>query len=77
MLDEPDVDDASQGAVETPLRCDFCGQQARRVRRVALDGLYDRLQQPHHVQYACEACSAVKERQRLDAVRVDPERRFP
>ncbi len=67
MLDEPVAEDASQGAVESPLRCDFCGQQAPRVRRVALDGQYDRLQKPHDVQYACETCSAVKERERLDA----------
>ena len=66
MRDEPVAEDASQGAAERPLRCDFCGQQAPRVRRVALDGQYDRLQKPHDVQYACETCSAVKERERLD-----------
>lgn len=45
--------------------CDFCGEQAPRVRRVALDRGYDRLQKPHPVRYACEACSAEKERERL------------
>jgi hypothetical protein len=67
MLDEPIAEDASEGAVEKPLRCDFCGQAAPRVRRVALDGVYDRLQKPHHAQYACAACSDTKERERLDA----------
>lgn len=55
-----------EGAADTPLRCDFCGQEAPRVRRVALDGQYDRLQQPHRVQYACDACSEAKERERLE-----------
>lgn len=47
------------------LRCDFCGSPAARVRRVALDRDYDRLQQPHRVRYACPTCSAEKERSRL------------
>lgn len=45
--------------------CDFCGQAVAHVRRIALDGDYDRLQTPHRVQYACDACSAAKERERL------------
>jgi hypothetical protein len=59
---------SSAGAAEaeaTELCCDFCGELVPRVRRIALDGEYDRLQRPHHVQYACEACSAEKERERL------------
>jgi hypothetical protein len=66
MVDEPVAQDTPQGKAEAPLHCDFCGQQAARVRRVALDGQYDRLQRPHQVQYACDACSEAKERERLD-----------
>jgi hypothetical protein len=47
------------------LRCDFCGEVVTRVRRVALDRGYDRLQTPHRAQYACERCSEDKERRRL------------
>lgn len=50
-------------------RCDFCGQQAPRVRRIALDGEYERLRTPHQVQYACSDCSARKERERAEAGR--------
>ena len=50
---------------EAPLRCDFCGAEVPRVRRVALDRDYDRLQQPHAVRYACPECSQRKERERL------------
>lgn len=47
------------------LCCDFCGDRVMRVRRVALDGDYERLQTRHAVRYACESCSEEKERQRL------------
>ena len=47
-----------------PLHCDFCGEPAPRVRRVALDVDYERLQTPHRVQYACPRCSTEKERRR-------------
>ncbi len=47
------------------LVCDFCGQEVPRVRRVALDEDYDRLQMPHRVQYGCDRCSRKKEDQRL------------
>jgi hypothetical protein len=47
------------------LVCDFCGQEVPRVRRVALDEDYDRLQTPHPVQFACDLCSRKKEEQRL------------
>ncbi len=47
------------------LHCDFCGDLVMRVRRVVLDGDYERLQTRHAVRYACESCSDQKERQRL------------
>ena len=46
------------------LRCDFCGEPAARVRRVALDRDYERLQTPHQERYACSRCSEEKERAR-------------
>ena len=46
------------------LRCDFCGERVDAVRRVALDGDYDRLLTPHRELYACPDCSAKKERAR-------------
>ncbi len=52
-------------AEEQVMRCDFCGEEARSVRRIALDGEYDRLRKPHEVRYACSDCSERKERQRL------------
>jgi hypothetical protein len=51
------------------LRCGFCGAQVSRVRRVALDGDYDRLQTPHEVRYACPECSQRKELERLGLAR--------
>jgi len=41
--------------------CDFCGRNASRVQRVALDRDYDRLGVRHPVRYACEPCSQSKE----------------
>ena len=58
------VDEGLEGGPEY-FECDFCGESVLRVRRIALDGDYDRLQKPHPVRYACEACSAEKERERL------------
>ena len=46
-------------------RCDFCGDSSTSVRRVALDGEYERLRTPHAVMYSCGACFEKKERQRL------------
>lgn len=46
-------------------RCDFCGETVSSVRRVALDGSYERLRTPHKVQYACPACSEKKEQERI------------
>jgi hypothetical protein len=51
------------------LRCDFCGEQVPRVRRIALDRNYERLQTQHQVQYACSRCSEDKERRRLGLLR--------
>ncbi len=48
--------------------CDFCGETVPRVRRIALDRDYDRLQKPHPVQFGCDRCSEEKERRRLDPV---------
>jgi hypothetical protein len=52
-------------ALAQTLRCDFCGETAVRVRRIALDQGYERLQTPHRARYACERCSQQKERRRL------------
>ena len=51
------------------LCCDFCGEQVPRVRRIALDRNYERLQTRHQVQYACSRCSELKERRRLGLLR--------
>jgi ribosomal protein L37AE/L43A len=64
-MGETKADRGAESAPEAPLRCDFCGAEVPRVRRVALDGDYDRLQQPHAVRYACPECSQRKERERL------------
>jgi len=58
----PDSRKSDPGA---PLRCDFCGEPAPVVRRVALDRGYERLQTPHPVRYACSRCSDEKEQRRL------------
>ena len=49
-------------------KCDFCGREVGRVRRVALDRDYDRLSQRHAVRYACDACSRRKEAERRGSV---------
>ena len=46
------------------IRCDFCGECAPSVRRVALDRDYERLLTPHKERYACRKCSAAKEAER-------------
>jgi hypothetical protein len=51
------------------IRCDFCGELAPSVRRVALDRDYERLQTPHKERYACPKCSAAKEAERRGAAR--------
>jgi uncharacterized protein with PIN domain len=54
-----------ENAAHKGMRCDFCGDTVSRVRRVAIDGEYERLQTRHQVRYACESCSEEKERDRL------------
>jgi len=44
--------------------CDFCGERVPSVRRVAMDGDYERLLTPHRERYACPTCSARKEQER-------------
>lgn len=65
-MSEPEGSDGDGEASPEPdvLVCDFCGATVERVRRIALDRDYDRLQTPHRVRYACDACSEEKERQR-------------
>ncbi len=60
------IDTGSEGGLgaQSGMRCDFCGEVVPRVRRVALDEGYDRLQVRHAERYACTACSEKKERQR-------------
>lgn len=55
---------AEPSAPSELLKCDFCGEPSSRVRRVALDRDYDRLQTPHKELYACARCSEEKERSR-------------
>ena len=62
-MSKPDPHEAHAPAAEA-LRCDFCGEPAPRVRRVALDRDYERLQTPHQERYACQRCSEEKERAR-------------
>ena len=63
----PEAPDSNpeQGDPGTPLVCDFCGEPAPLVRRVALDRGYERLQTLHSVRYACSRCSEEKEQRRL------------
>ncbi len=46
------------------LRCDFCGKETKRVKRVAIDKNYDRLSIKHNIKYACEECSQLKDKKR-------------
>ena len=64
MADPKQAAGEGEEAQET-LTCDFCGEPVSRVRRVALDRGYERLQTPHAVRYACERCSRDKEARRL------------
>jgi hypothetical protein len=62
---EPKTDDTSPLAAEDAgIRCDFCGEYAPSVRRIALDRDYERLLTPHKERFACHACSAAKEAER-------------
>ena len=58
------MSERSDGDPQERFRCDFCGAEVPRVRRIALDRDYERLQTPHRVQYACPECSDRKERER-------------
>ena len=58
------MSERTETGADERFRCDFCGSEVPRVRRVALDRDYDRLQKPHRVQYACPECSERKERER-------------
>ena len=51
------------------IRCDFCGELAPSVRRVALDRDYERLLTPHKERYACAKCSAAKDAERRGLAR--------
>jgi hypothetical protein len=68
-MQSPPADPSAAPVGEPGLRCDFCGARVPRVRRVALDRDYDRLQAPHAVRYACPECSQRKERERLGLAR--------
>ena len=61
--------DDNETSGEDAVRCDFCGRETTSVRRVALDGDYERLRTRHQAQYACAECSADKERARQEAER--------
>ena len=50
---------------EPGVSCDFCNMRVSSVRRIALDGSYERLRTPHQELYACSACSEKKESERL------------
>ena len=69
MSDETFSDPARETETGEALRCDFCGEPSPNVRRVALDRDYDRLQTRHKTQYACDACSERKEKERLGLAR--------
>ena len=62
---EPAAASAGEASPPQPQVCDFCGEPAPVVRRVALDRGYERLQPLHPVRYACPRCSEEKEQRRL------------
>jgi len=51
--------------------CDFCGEPASKLTRVAVAKDYDRLTDGGRPKYACPQCSAAKERQRLGLDKLD------
>jgi hypothetical protein len=61
---EAELQASETGKEATRMSCDFCGETVDSVRRVALDGEYDRLRPPHRVRFACPSCSERKERER-------------
>ena len=62
---DPEDPAADSDAEDAQWRCDFCGEPSESVRRIALDGDYERLRTRHKPQYACPRCSEHKERERL------------
>ena len=54
-----------KGTADQGVCCDFCNVRVSSVRRIALDGSYERLRTPHQELYACSACSEKKESERL------------
>jgi hypothetical protein len=69
MADAGKRDEGPETGADGRFACDFCGERVARVRRVALDRGYERLQTPHAVRFACERCSEQKERARLGLAR--------
>jgi DNA-directed RNA polymerase subunit RPC12/RpoP len=59
----------SQTSQADGIRCDFCGEHAPSVRRIALDRDYERLLTPHKERYACAKCSAAKDAARRGLTR--------
>ena len=59
-----DSEPADTAAEDAGRACDFCGEVVPSVRRVALDGDYERLRTRHQVQYSCGDCFEKKEQQR-------------
>jgi len=53
------------GRTPGAMECDFCHQTVPSVRRVAIDGDYERLRTPHPVMYSCPDCFEKKDRRRL------------
>jgi ribosomal protein L37AE/L43A len=62
-MSKPETSDAV-AARSAGIRCDFCGEAAPSVRRIALDKDYERLLTPHKERYACPKCSAAKDAER-------------
>jgi len=58
-------DGTEQSETPTAMECDFCHREVPSVRRVALDGDYERLRTPHPVMYSCPDCFEKKDRQRM------------
>jgi hypothetical protein len=64
-MNETEREELAEEVDPVGIRCDFCGQTAPSVSRIALDRDYERLRTPHKVQYGCSECSEKKERRRL------------
>ena len=64
MTPETDATPAHGEPAPEGVACDFCGEVVDSVRRVALDGDYERLRTRHQVQYSCGPCFEKKEQAR-------------